>query len=270
MIILSILIHLLGNYLPKWILPKSKQYNQIPILKLSGLFIDFFISFLIFILIHLLSPKAHYISNNDAIYGLEFSNTMQQLGFENGDKIVSVNNQPIKKVSEITNLILLNSNSIIKIKRKNNFIELKITDEDIMKILQSEGNPIAVKRSSSKEKIQEIKQTEEKFSFKNVLKSYQNNIKEAYHFIIPQNDYKKMGGINMKTNNFREKISLLAFCSILIGLLNLIPLPCFSLGNFIISIIELKRDKPFNQKKKKIVSLSTVFVITIFILSLHY
>ncbi|RZJ44194.1 MAG: hypothetical protein EOO19_12185 [Chryseobacterium sp.] len=74
----------------------------------------------------------------------------------------------------------------------------------------------------------------------------------------------------MKTSSFKEKISLLAFCSTIVGLLNLIPLPGFSLGNFIISLIESKREKPFDQKRKNILCLSTVFVVTIFIFSLHY
>lgn len=268
MIILSILIHLVGNFLPTWILPKSRQIN--PIMKLSGLFADFFAAFLILFLMHLFSPKAYYIDNKHAIYGLEFNKTMQELGFENGDKILSVNNQPIRKVSEITNLIIFNSNSNIKVKRKNSYMNLKINDEGIMKIVQSEGSPITVKSSSNTGKIKEIKETEEKFSLKKVLKSYQNNITGAYHFIIPQHDYKKLSGINLKTNSFKEKISLLGFCSTVVGLLNLIPLPGFSMGNVIISLIELKIKKPFNQKKKNIICLSTVFVVIIFILSLHY
>ena len=196
MIILSILIHLVGNYLPKWILSKNKQMN--PIMKLSGLFADFFAAFFILLLIHLLSPRAYYVNNKDATNGLEFNETMQQLGFENGDKILSVNNQPIRKVSEITNLIIFNSNSTIKVKRKNSYMTLKINDEGIMKILQSDR--IAIKEKiiahNNSGEVQEVKQTKEKFSFLAVLKSYQNNIKGAYHFIIPQNDYKKIRGIN--------------------------------------------------------------------------
>ncbi len=55
MIILSILIHCLGNYLPKWILAKNKQNN--PFLKLSGLFADFFIAFLLIFLFIYYIPK---------------------------------------------------------------------------------------------------------------------------------------------------------------------------------------------------------------------
>lgn len=265
MIILSILIHLLGNYLPKWFLPKNKQNN--PALKLSGLFFDFLIAFLILFIIHLSSPKTSYIRNDDAIYGLEFNKTMQQLGFENGDKVISINNQSIEKISEITNLILLNSNSVVKVKRKNNYTEIKINDEEKLKILQSKG--IAVKAKQG-EKIQEIKQTQEKFSFKKVLKSYQNNIKGAYSFIIPKKDYKKISGINITTNGLKEKISFLAFCCIIVGLLNLIPLPGFSLGNFIISLIEFKRNKPFRGKSKKIAGISTVFIVIIILIAIHY
>lgn len=78
-----------------------------------------------------LFEKSYYIENKDAIYGLEFSNTMQELGFKNGDKIISINNQPVKKISEITNMILLNPNTIIKIKRNNNYTELKISDSEV-------------------------------------------------------------------------------------------------------------------------------------------
>ena len=113
------MIHILGNYFPKWILSKTRQNN--PILKLSGLFIDFFAAFLILFLIHLLSPKTYYIDNKDAIYGLEFNNTMRDIGFENGDKIISINNQPVKDISKINIDILMNPNSIIKINRNNKY-----------------------------------------------------------------------------------------------------------------------------------------------------
>ncbi|MBW7675212.1 site-2 protease family protein [Chryseobacterium chendengshani] len=241
-------------------------------MKLSGLFVDFFVAFLILFLMHLSSPKAYYISNKDAIYGLEFNKTMQELGFKNGDKIVSVNNQPLEKTSEIINLILFNSNTTIKIKRNNNYQEIRIDDQEKIKIIQSEGIAIEARipTHNGNGEIQEVKQTQVKFNFLAVLKSYQNNIRGAYHFIIPQRDYKKLSGINMKTNSFKEKISLLAFCSTIVGLINFIPLPGFSLGNFIVSLIELKRKKPFTQKKKNILCLSTVFVIIIFILGFHY
>ncbi|WP_449386735.1 hypothetical protein [Chryseobacterium lineare] len=234
-------------------MPKNKQNN--PFLKLSGLIFDFFIAFLLLFLIHLLAPKTYYIDNKDAIYGLEFSNTMQELGFENGDKIISINNQPVKKISEITNMILLNPNSIIKIKRQNTDKEIKITDIDVMKIIQSKGTPIKVKFTPSIEegKIQNIKQTKEKFSFTKVLENYQTYTKGAYDFINPKKDYKKVGRIRTVPKDFSGQLSLLPFCCLVVGIMNLLPLPGFSLGNFVISIIELKRDEKFNLKKKNIV-----------------
>lgn len=265
MIIVSILIHILGNYLPKWILPKAKQHN--PIIKLSGLFFDFFIAFLILFFIHLLSPKSYYVDNKDAIYGLEFNETMQELGFENGDKILSINNQPVKDISKISIDLLMNSGSKIKIKRQGSYKELRINDDDIVKILHSKGTPIKVKLKPNKEgdKIHEIKHTQEKFSFGKVLKDYQKNIKGTFDFVTPKNDYKKVGGISSVFKNFNGQISFLAFCCTVIGILNLLPLPGFSLGNFIISVIELKRGKIFNSKKKNIVCLCTVVVVIIII-----
>ncbi|WP_042721813.1 M50 family metallopeptidase [Flavobacterium sp. B17] len=248
---------------------KTKQNN--PFLKLSGLFLDFFTAFLLVFLIHLLAPKSYYIENKDAIYGLEFSNTMQELGFENGDKIISINNQPVKKISEITNMILLNPNTIIKIKRNNDYTELKISDSEVIQILQSEGTPIKVKFTPNIEegKIQNIKQTKEKFSFIKVLENYQAYIKGAYYFINPKKDYKKISGMNLNSNSFTENISLLAFCCIIVGILNILPLPGFSFGNFIISFIELRRGKKFNLKNKNIVGLCLIFIVILFIFVLH-
>ncbi|MGO4708501.1 hypothetical protein AB4Y90_05150 [Chryseobacterium sp. 2TAF14] len=241
-------------------------------MKLSGLCIDFLVVFFIFFFVHLFSPKANYISNEDAIYGLEFNKTMQQLGFENGDKIISINNKPVKNTDKIGIDILMNSGSEIKIMRQNSYKVLRINDNDIAKILHSEGTPVKVrlKPNIDGEKIQQIKHTEEKFSFTSVLESYKTNIKGAYNFIIPEKDYKKIRGINITTDIFKGKILVLAFCSTIIGLLNLLPLPGFSLGNFIIAVVELRRNKRFNPKKKNIIGLCTVCFVVILILSQHF
>ena len=270
MIIISIVIHFLGNYLPKWILPKAKQNYSF--LKLSGLFLDFSIAFLVLFLIHLLSPKVYYIDNKDAIYGLEFNETIQQSGFKNGNRIISINNQPVKDISKMNIDILLNSNCEIRIKRDNNFKELKINDNDVAKILQSEGTPIKaiLKPTTEEKKARKIKQTQEKFSFGKVLKNYQIIIKEAYDFIIPKNDYKKVGGIVGVSKNFSLQISFLPFCCIVIGLLNLLPLPGFSVGNFIISFLESKKGHAFNSKWKHIVNSFSVSAVIILIFYFHY
>ena len=270
MIIISILIHLLGNYLPKWFVSKAKHNN--PILKLSGLPFDFFIAFLVLFLIHLLSPKVFYIDNRDAIYGLEFNGTMQQLGFKNGDKIISVNDRPVKDIRKINVDILMNSNSEIKIKRGNHFKEIKINDDGVAKILQSEGTPIKalIKPTTEEKNAQEIKQTQEKFSFGKVFKNYQKMIKEAYDLMIPKNDHKKVGGIGAVSKNFSSQISLLPFCCIIVGLLNLLPLPGFSVGNFIISLVESRMGKVFNFKLKNIVGLFSVSAVIILIFYFHY
>lgn len=263
MIIVSVLIHILGNYFPKWTLPKTKQH--IPLLKLSGLLIDFFVAFLILLLISLTSANI-YIDNKDAVYGLEFNDTMQELGFKNGDKIISINNQPPKDVNKITIDIAMNPNTVIKINRDNNYKELIINDKEVIKILQSKKTPVKAKLIPNIP----LKQTKEKFSLGKVLKNYQNNIKGAYDFISPKKDYKKIGGIRTEAKGFKENVSLLAFFCTVIGILNLLPLPGFSLGNFIISIIELKKRKLFDVKKKRIVCLSSVLIVVLMILYIHY
>ncbi|WP_282786492.1 hypothetical protein [Flavobacterium croceum] len=64
---------------------------------------------------------------------------MKQLGFKDGDKIISINNQPVKDINKISIDIVMNPNTIIKINRNNDYQELKISSKDAIKILHSKA-----------------------------------------------------------------------------------------------------------------------------------
>ncbi len=48
-----------------------------------------------------LSTKERYLLNENVIYGLNFSQPAKDLGFKNGDKIVSINDKEIVEFNEI-------------------------------------------------------------------------------------------------------------------------------------------------------------------------
>jgi len=120
------------------------------------------------------------------------------------------------------------------------------------------------------EKVQKIKLAQEKFSFGKVLENYQNNIKGIYNLINPIKDYKKISGMRSVSKGFIGQMSMLSFCSTIIGVLNLLPLPGFSVGNFIISFVESRRGKVFDLKKKNILGLSTILIVILVILFLRF
>ena len=117
MIFLAILVHVLGNLSPKWIL-KEKFEDSVnnyswnsSLFKLSGLLASVMCSFILISAITLTS-KDKFVENKNAIYGLEFSETMKKMGFEDGDQIVSINDQEIDRVSNIIKQIILETGDV--------------------------------------------------------------------------------------------------------------------------------------------------------------
>ena len=53
------------------------------------------------------SYGSQYLSNEDMIYGYEFSQSAEQLGFRDGDRIVSIGGEKVENVASITTKILL-------------------------------------------------------------------------------------------------------------------------------------------------------------------
>ena len=63
---------------------------------------------------------------------------------------------------------------------------------------------------------------------------------------------------------------LLSLSSMFIGILNLLPLPGFSIGNFAISIVENIKKKHFNKKIMHVLRIISVGLIVGFILIVVY
>ena len=112
MTVLAIIIYVLLNLAPKWMLKEKyiqmeNDFNwKIPFIKLTGFDFSFFIAFLLIFGITK-STKDTYIENKNAIYGLEFNNTLEEMGFQDSMKIKSINGEEIEKVSDIVKRIII-------------------------------------------------------------------------------------------------------------------------------------------------------------------
>jgi membrane-associated protease RseP (regulator of RpoE activity) len=281
MIFLAILIHVLGNLCPKWILKDNYHILQnnfswkSSILKLSGLLTSLLFAFIL-ISVHTLTSKDRYIENKNAIYGLEFSETMKAYGFENGDKIVSINGQGIDRVSEIIKCILLASGDVkVLVDNDNNSKELIIKDSDKYAIIKN-VNLTHVKakiqpNSCTRMDFKEVQITVTRFGVSKIFENFGYMWKQVTHLLSPKNStYGQVGGFITisQIRNIHGYLLLLAFNSIFIGIVNLLPLPGFSLGNLLVSIIENNRRRLFNHRIMKIVraaslSLAIAFIVII-------
>lgn len=275
MIILALIIYILLNLTPKWIL--KERYNQlennfnwiIPFIKLTGFVFCFFLAFLLIFGITK-STKDTYIENKNAIYGLEFNNTMEEFGFQDSMKIKSINGQEIERVSDILKRIIIESGDI-EVSVEKNGIQDKIvlSDSDKVILMQNHSaNPIIpIMVDSNGENV--IIQTEKSFEFSDVIDRFSTLWKQAFILINPKpSAYKSIGGFVSisKINNIRGYLMVFSLNLIIIGILNLLPLPGFSIGNFVISTIETLRKKLYNKKKKRIIGCISILMVIGFII----
>lgn len=275
MILLAIAIYILLNLTPKWIL--KERYNQlennfnwtIPFLKLTGFVFCFFLAFLLIFGITK-SSKDTYIENKNAIYGLEFNNTMEKFGFQDGMKVKSINGQEIERVSDILKRINIESGDI-EVSVEKNGIQDKIVLSDSDKVIlmqnHSTNQIVPIMHDSNGEN--EIIQTEKSFGFSDVIERFSTLWKQALILINPNpSTYKSIGGFVSisKINNIRGYLMVLSLNLIIIGILNLLPLPGFSIGNFAISTIETLRKKLYNKKRKRLIGWISILLVVGFLI----
>lgn len=275
MIIIAIIIYILLNLTPKWIL--KERYNQlennfnwtIPFIKLSGFVFCFFLAFLL-IFGTTKSTKDTYIQNKNAIYGLEFDNTMKEFGFQDSMKIKSINGQEIERVSDVLKRIIIESGDI-EVSVEKNGIQSKIVLSDSDKIILMQNHSVypivPIMYDSNGEN--EIIQTEKSYGFSEVIERFATLWKQALILINPNpSTYKGIGGLVSisKINNVRGYLMVFSLNLIIIGILNLLPLPGFGIGNFVISAIETLRKKLYNKKRKRIIGWISIFLVIGFLI----
>ena len=81
----------------------------------------------------------NYIKNSDVHNGYAFSEVAKEMGFKNGDKIISIDGEEIESYSLIPQMILLGDNRIVNINRNGEEIKLTITDAMIQTMLKDKG-----------------------------------------------------------------------------------------------------------------------------------
>ena len=264
------------NNSPKWIL-KDKYQNleksfswKIPFIKIIPLIFSFLFAFLIVLGVTLTTEKI-FIENKNAIHGLKFKNYMHSLGFKDGMKVTSINNKKIDKVSEILIKILKENDESVVSVEKNGIKEDIVLDYSDKTLLIQNFTIDAItpiKYDSNGEN--EIVISSKNQNFSDAYYTFHYLGKQAIKLINPNSpSYNGSSGfiIFSKVNDFRGYLIFFSYTLILIGIINILPLPGFSFGNFLISILETIRKKLFNKKRLRVIKFSTIILtVLIFIL----
>lgn len=268
MILIAIFIYAVMNLLPKWILKRKygnleDNFNwTIPLTKLSGLVFSFLIAFLLTFGITK-STKDVFVKNSDAVYGLQFDRIMKEFGFQDSMRIKSINGEEIDRVSNILKEMLLKDGDVeVSVELNGVQHEIILRRPDKLRLLKNPGsNPIVPIMTNGKNK---IKVTTVDYGFSDVLNRFGTLWDQAIFFINPEPAVHT--GLNRfvvisKINNFRGYLMVLSLNLTIVGILNFLPLPGFSIGNFIVSVIETLRKKRYNDKRKRIIGWIAIFLV---------
>jgi membrane-associated protease RseP (regulator of RpoE activity) len=237
----------------------------IPLTKLSGLVLSFLIAFLLTFGITK-STKDVFIKNSDAVYGSKFDSVLKRFGFRDSMRIKSINGEEIDRVSDILKKILFeDGDAEVSVELNGVQQEIILRKSHKLKLLKNPGsNPIVPIMTNGKN---EIKVTTVDYGFSDVLNTFGTLWDQAMFLINPEPTvHTGLNGFAVisKINNFREYLMVLSLNLIIIGILNLLPLPGFGIGNFIVSGIETLRKKRYNEKRKRAIGwISILLVIAI-------
>jgi len=108
---------------------RTKPAWQRLIIMLGGVIVNFILGFLIYMMI-LFVWGTDYSNKDDITYGFGVSKTMEEYGFQQGDKIVSVDGKPFNEVTDINSYLLFRDINTIKVERTSGEnIDLKVPED---------------------------------------------------------------------------------------------------------------------------------------------
>ena len=279
MIIIALIFHKLGHYLTSWItkdklneLRTQLEWRQV-LVETSGVITNFVLAFLIIFVVTLTS-KEKYLLNENAIYGIEFSDVLRNIGFENGDKIISINNKKVVRFSDILKSIIFETGDVnVLVHRGVDEKLINIHESDKLEIMRNNANshitPNLRPDSVSDLAVNYLRYNERQQGITDAFASFSNSIKMSLSYLSPN---QSIGGFVTikKVTSIKGYLYLLALSSLFIGFINLIPLPGLDMGNALIAVLEKSRKRNFNDRRLKMIRIVCSSILVIILLGTIY
>lgn len=114
---------------------RSKPAWQRLLVIIGGVMMNFILAATIYIFVAF-SWGESYIANQDVTSGYEFSETAINVGFENGDKIISVDGKEVANSAMLSQEIILGSERRVKVQRGDEIVDIVITDAQVGQLLK--------------------------------------------------------------------------------------------------------------------------------------
>lgn len=117
---------------------RSKASWQRLLIMTGGVLFNFILALGIYVAV-LYAWGETYLPTSSVKYGIVTDSTGLAMGLRNGDKIISVDNQPVENFMQITADILLNNRKTIQVEREGRKTEITIPAEVIPLMLKGKG-----------------------------------------------------------------------------------------------------------------------------------
>ena len=117
---------------------RSKTSWQRLLIMTGGVFFNFILAMLIFVFV-LYAWGETYLPTSNVKYGIVTDSVGKSIGLQNGDKILSVDNQPVEDFMTLTSDIALNMRKTIQIDRNGERMDIEIPKEYIPNLLRGKG-----------------------------------------------------------------------------------------------------------------------------------
>lgn len=117
---------------------RAKPAWQRLLIMLGGVLMNFLFAVIIYIGV-LYAWGEQYLPTDNVKFGVVVNETGEKIGFQTGDKILTVDNQHIEQFSKIVPTIILDDAKTVQVERNGNKIDVDITNEDLALLLKSKG-----------------------------------------------------------------------------------------------------------------------------------
>lgn len=120
--------------------PKDYEFRSKPawqrlLVMIGGVLMNILTAFIIYICMSF-NYGEQYIKNEDVRYGYEFSELGQQIGFENGDKIISVDGKTFDNYMKVREAIIISNPKEVLVERNGEQIKVVMDEKNIEPLLK--------------------------------------------------------------------------------------------------------------------------------------
>jgi len=116
---------------------RSKKAYQRLLIMIGGVLMNFILAFIIYIAI-LYAYGTEYLPTENAKYGIMVNEAGEEIGLQNGDKILAVDGQYIENFQKILPTVVLDKAHTITVERDGQKVDIEITDEHLVPLIKGE------------------------------------------------------------------------------------------------------------------------------------